>query len=103
MTIDISALGMSALTTLIGAGIGGAIVFFKIGVKRLAIYDKVIKALTHDALFGRCNEILAKGELTTESLENLDTIFECYTGLGMNGSGEKLYNDCMKLPVKIDE
>lgn len=69
------------------------------GTKRLKSLTKVIKAISHDALFTRCENLIIKGSITTDELENLDMLYDAYKGLGMNGAGAELYNRCKALPL----
>lgn len=60
-------------------------------------YEKAVKSLIHDAVFRNCVEIIEKGELTMYGSENLDNLYESYRELGMNGTGEKLYQQAKEL------
>lgn len=82
------------------AACGGLITWSVAGTKRLTALQKVIKALSHDALFTRCEWLINKGDITADDLENLDMLFDAYSGLGLNGAGEELYNRAKSLPLK---
>lgn len=82
------------------AACGGLVTWITVGTRRLRSLTKVIKAISHDALFARCEALLEKGNITTDELENLDLLFDAYTGLGMNGAGAELYNRCKSLPLE---
>lgn len=83
------------------AGIFGVCVEY---VKRSIIKQKSIeteiKALAHDALFRFCREIILQGYITEGQHENLEHLYKGYKGLGMNGTGKKLYETCDTLPMK---
>lgn len=85
------------------AACGGLVTWIVVGTKRLKSLQNVIKALSHDALFSRCEQLIGKGDITTDDLENLNLLYEAYHGLGMNGAGEELYNRAKSLPLKKDE
>ena len=78
---------------------GGAVTWLVAGTRRLKSLTKVIKALSHDALFTRCEVLILKGSISTDELENLDMLYDAYKGLGMNGAGAELYNRCKTLPL----
>lgn len=78
---------------------GGFVTWIVLGARRLRALTKVIKALSHDALFTRCEQLIIKGSITTDELENLDLLYDAYKGLGMNGAGAELYNRCKVLPL----
>lgn len=85
------------------AACGGLVTWIVAGTKRLRALTKVIKALSHDALFTRCEQLIDKGDITKDDLENLNLLYEAYHGLGMNGAGEELYNRAKALPLKKDD
>lgn len=82
------------------AACGGLVTWIVAGTRRLRAVTKVIKALSHDALFTRCEQLIIKGKITTDELENLDMLYDAYKGLGMNGAGAELYNRCKTLPLE---
>lgn len=91
------------IVTIIGAIIGGMITWIRTSHKKHTdkdrAYEKAVKSLIHDAFFRNCVEIIAQGELTMDSLENLENLHDSYRELGMNGTGEKLYQQAKELPV----
>lgn len=95
-----------AINTLVGAIVGGlctALVHFirKARMKDNAI-EQAVKALTHDSFFRYCRYLLTEGKITTENLENLEHLYSSYKALGLNGTGDKLMNECRKLPISTD-
>ena len=82
------------------AACGGLITWITVGTKRLRALTKVIKALSHDALFTRCEWLISRGTISKDDLENLDMLYDAYHDLGMNGAGEELYNRAKALPLK---
>lgn len=90
-----------AILGAVGGAIGGAVfAWIALGAKRLTALTKVIKALAHDALFTRCEDLILKGKITTDELENLNLLYEAYDDLGMNGAGRELYNRAKALPLQ---
>lgn len=82
------------------AACGALVTWIGVGTKRLQSLTKVIKALSHDALFTRCEWLINKGSITKDDLENLDMLYDAYSGMGMNGAGEELYNRAKALPLE---
>lgn len=64
--------------------------------------DLLVKAnlamLSHH-LFSECERLLDRGHVTIVDLENLKRLYEPYHLLGGNGTGTKLYNDVLELPL----
>lgn len=83
----------------VSAACGGLVTWLVLGTKKLSSLQKVIKALSHDALFSRCEQLILKGSITSDDLENLNMLYEAYHDLGMNGAGEELYNRAKSLPL----
>ena len=81
------------------AACGGLVTWIVTGTKKLSSLQKVIKALSHDALFSRCEQLISRGSITRDDLENLNMLYEAYHDLGMNGAGEELYNRAKSLPL----
>lgn len=57
-------------------------------------------SILHDKIYHLCTQYLDEGEISTQDLKNLEYLYEGYSGLGGNGTGEELYNRCKKLPLK---
>lgn len=97
----------TAINYLIGALLGGVIIWAKTSVKNHTekdkAYENAVKALTHDAFFRYCRYVLKEEELTTETLENLEHLHDSYKALGLNGTGEKLYEQCKALPLRMEK
>ena len=66
-------------------------------------YTTAIKALSHDAFFRYCRYLDRQDELTEAEHENLEHLYHGYHSLGLNGSGDKLYNQVCKKPIKANE
>lgn len=93
----------NAIGYLVCAAIGAIIVYIKFQWVKNKSIEQAVKALTHDSLFRNCRELIIKNERTTETDENLEHLFKAYSGLGMNGTGESLYKQCKKIPMKIEK
>ena len=82
---------------------GGLLTLIVLGVK--LIWNKIrkdsitIKALAHDAFFRQAREILNKGFMTEEDLENLDFLHRGYVAQGLNGKGTDMYDRCKKVDL----
>lgn len=85
----------NVIDILVAAIVGGLIVWVKAQVKRRTDEDKAIiiavKSLSHDALFRCATDILDRGTISQSELDNLNHLYEGYSALGMNGTGEQLY------------
>lgn len=91
---------MSTITTAVLSAFGGALfATIVLGAKRIRGLAEAVKALSHDALFTRCEDLLRRGNITSSELENLDILYKAYTDQGLNGAGTELYNRCKALPL----
>jgi capsule polysaccharide export protein KpsC/LpsZ len=66
-------------------------------------YDFALKALAHDAFFRYCRYLLPSDELAEDEVENLNFLYKAYHSLGLNGTGDKFYNQIIAKPVKVNE
>lgn len=71
--------------------------------KKSKNYDKALKALAHDAYFRYCRYLLPEKTLTEDEVENINFLYDGYHSLGLNSTGDKLYNEIMKKPVTYDK
>lgn len=62
-----------------------------------------VKSLLHDRLYQACTHYVAQGWIDTESLHNLDYLYNAYHRLGGNGTGTNLYNRAKALPLNTDQ
>lgn len=99
---------MTAATTIIINSILGAIgtaIFAGVCVwvkglwQKSKTYDKAVKALAHDAYFRYCRYLLPEETLTQEEVENINYLYESYHALGLNSTGDKLYQQIISKPV----
>ena len=92
---------MSTIAASILSALGGALfALIVLGAKRIKGLTEAVKALSHDALFTRCEDLLRRGYISSSELENLDILYQAYTDQGLNGAGTELYNRCKALPLK---
>ena len=92
--IDIVISGV--LTSLAGAGVGAALVWFKNYKSKEKVIHEAVKALSHDSFYRQCRNILQQDSMTQDELENLNYLHDAYKALGMNGTGEELYIRCLE-------
>lgn len=56
-------------------------------------------AMLHDKVFQSCMYFLNKGEITCDELENLEYLYNGYSGMGGNGTCETLFKRVQKLKI----
>ena len=56
-------------------------------------------AMLHDKVFQSCMYFINKGEITGEELENLEYLYDGYSGLGGNGTCETLFKRVQQLKI----
>ena len=83
-----------------GALFAGICVWVKGLYTKNKVYDEVLKALAHDAYFRYCSYLLPEKELTEAEVENFNFLYKAYHSLGLNSTGDKLYNQIIAKPVK---
>ena len=66
-------------------------------------YDFALKALAHDAFFRYCRYLNPSKKLSEDEVENLNFLYKAYHSLGLNGTGDKLYNQIIAKPVEINK
>lgn len=95
----------TAINSLISAAIGALISAIVVGVKGLGAKRKAeafaLNALTRDAYFRDCRYVLEKDELTPAEFENVEQLRVAYKGLGMNGTGDWLWEQVKAKHPKI--
>lgn len=65
-----------------------------------SVTDKLLLGLAHDRIHYLCNKYKKKGYIDEDEYDTLKSIAEPYLEMGGNGSGRKLYEECLKLPLK---
>lgn len=92
---------INSILSACGAAIfAGLCVWVKGMYKKSKSYDKAIKALSHDAFFRSCRLLLPCESITEEELENLNFLYDGYHSLGLNSTGDKLYQQIIAKPVR---
>ena len=95
---------IKGLLTACGAGVLTIIILtIKLTWKKFKADDLTIKALAHDAYFRHCHLLLQKDTITEGELENHDYLWRAYTGQGLNGTGQKLYEQILMKEVTTTE
>ena len=93
---------LDAILASCGAAIfAGLCVWVKGLYKKSKVYDQALKALAHDAYFRYCRYLLPCESLTQEEVENINYLYSGYHSLGLNGTGDKLYNEIIAKPVRV--
>ena len=95
---------LDAVLAACGSALFAAIVYWikTIHTKNKA-YDFALKALAHDAFFRYCRYLFPCDELAEDEVENLNFLYKAYHSLGLNGTGDKFYNQIISKPVKVND
>ena len=84
-----------------GAAIFAGICLWVKGLyKKSKVYDRALKALSHDAFYRYCRYLLPKESLSDAEVENLNFLYDGYHSLGLNSTGDKLYKQIMEKPIR---
>lgn len=98
---DATTIIINAILSACGAAIfTGICVWVKGLYKKSKGYDKAVKALAHDAFFRYCRYLLDAETLTEDEVENLNCLYDGYKSVGLNSTGDKLYQEIIKKPLK---
>ena len=92
-----------AIGFVVTGGLTVIVLLIKALFRLIKSYTTAIKALSHDAFFRYCRYLDGQDELTESEHENLEHLYNGYHSLGLNGSGDKLYNQVCKKPIKANE
>lgn len=65
-----------------------------------SVERQAMLALLHDRLYRLCQSYIKQGYVTIDQLDNLMYLWKPYEGLGGNGTGKKLYDQVLQLPLK---
>lgn len=65
-----------------------------------SIDRQAMLALLHDRLYRLCQDYIKQGYVTIDQLDNLMYLWQPYERLGGNGTGKKLYDQVLELPLK---
>ena len=61
--------------------------------------SKGLLAILHDRVFQTCMYYIDKGEISGDELENLECLYNGYSGMGGNGTCEILFERVQKLKI----
>ena len=65
-----------------------------------SVERQAMLALLHDRLYRLCQNYIKQGYVTVDQLDNLTYLWQPYERLGGNGTGKKLYDQVLELPLK---
>lgn len=65
-----------------------------------SVERQAMLALLHDRLYRLCQSYIKQGYVTIDQLDNLMYLWHPYERLGGNGTGKKLYDQVLQLPLK---
>ena len=68
--------------------------------KKKSVERQAMLALLHDRLYRLCQSYIKQGYVKVDQLDNLMYLWKPYEGLGGNGTGKKLYDQVLQLPLK---
>ncbi|MGG5368373.1 hypothetical protein [Enterococcus sp. DIV0240a] len=100
--------GLNTLLETFGYSMAGILVMIfrairkyakKINAKIMAIETSNL-ALLHWHIYNTCTAMIEREYSTVEELDNLQYFWQAYEALGGNGTGELLYEQARKLPIK---
>lgn len=106
--MDVASVAATATITAICGGIVGAIVSaFVAGIKSAgrgaAKHEKAMadgmSALLWRELKNIHESAVHHGGMTLEERKQLEYVYAAYSGLGYNGTGKRLYEDSMDMPI----
>ncbi len=95
---------LNAVFSACGAAIfAGLCVWIKGLYRKSKSYDDTLKALATDAYFRYCRYLLPEDSLTESELENINLLYKSYHSLGLNSTGDKMYNQIIAKPIRTDK
>lgn len=68
--------------------------------KEMTNEEALLLGIAHDRIHYLCNQYRKRGYMDEDEVDTLEAIAEPYLKMGGNGSGERLYKECKKLPIK---
>lgn len=100
---EVTTIILNSILGACGSALFAGICFWVKGLyKKSKSYDRTLKALAHDAFFRYCRYLDPKENLSETEVENLNFLYDGYHSLGLNGTGDKLYNQIIAKPVKVN-
>lgn len=64
---------------------------------------QLLLGIGHDRIVYLCRKAIQRGYTTEGEVDNITGIYEPYTKMGGNGSGKKIYEQYIKLPLKEEK
>lgn len=64
------------------------------------LLTEAVKALLHNKIYSNCTAYIERGFITTGEKDDLDYLYNGYSGIGGNSTGEWLYLNASKLPIR---
>lgn len=93
----------TAASSIVSALVATVVSRAKSGVKEIEASSKAQERGIRELLWGELKTLHAdaadRGGLSIEDRRHLENTYAAYHGLGGNGTGTRLYNDAMNLPV----
>lgn len=68
-----------------------------------SVEQTALLGLLHDRIYEQCSKYIARGDISSEEHENLWYIYKPYKDLGGNGTGDRLWAEVNRLPLKEEE
>ena len=68
--------------------------------KRKTIEQRALLGLLHERIYERCEEYIARGNVSREEYETLESLYQPYADLGGNGTGARLWQEVNRLPIE---
>lgn len=69
--------------------------------RKKSVEQRLLLGIAHDRIHYLCSQYKKRGCMDADEVDTLKSIAEPYLEMGGNGSGERLYKECQKLPLKI--
>ena len=69
----------------------------------IALFKEAVLAILHNQIYDLCRLYLERGYMETGECKNLEHLYEPYSALGGNGTGKKLFDKCMELPIRKED
>ncbi|WP_100065107.1 hypothetical protein [Miniphocaeibacter massiliensis] len=71
--------------------------------ERIMLIEKTQLAILHNKIYMTTIQLIEKGSVTLDDLEDLRYLFEPYKQLGGNGTAERLYSEVQRLKIVKEE
>ena len=88
------------INAVLGLIIAACVAQLKSAVREFRFIRRSVTAMLHNQLYRTCKLYLRRGWVTKDDLEDLEELYQCYRGFGMNGVGEELYKRCRKMEIR---